>query len=240
MKLSVALPLYNAKNIAWLAMESLCRQKDIDFEWELVIMEEQNGKEFGYKEAIKYSDRLKEVNCSSFKYISLEEWVPLGDKWQMIAEECQGEIFMLQAGDCYSQPYRIKETYELMKDCDWLQSKYGIFYDLKLKKEILFNHTLYNHPCGLNMATLTKYAVKLPRDGVKICVDSWFKAQVTRMNPQHISKWNTSDNWMLGFDSNGQNNLSQRAKYFNNPTAPFTETRLRIKDFIPYDIFNRL
>ena len=37
--LSVALPMYSAQSIAWLAMESLCRQ-ECDFEWELLIAEE--------------------------------------------------------------------------------------------------------------------------------------------------------------------------------------------------------
>lgn len=39
-KLTVALPVYNSKSIAWLAMESLCNQKGIDFDWEIVIAEE--------------------------------------------------------------------------------------------------------------------------------------------------------------------------------------------------------
>ncbi len=43
--LTVALPVWNGSRIAWLAMESLCRQEEIDFWWELVICEEQAGHE---------------------------------------------------------------------------------------------------------------------------------------------------------------------------------------------------
>ena len=38
--MTVALPMYRCRSIGWLALESLCNQVDIDFEWELIIMEE--------------------------------------------------------------------------------------------------------------------------------------------------------------------------------------------------------
>ena len=47
---SVRMPMFRVKYIAWLALESLCRQKGVTFEWELVMAEEQIGNEiFGLK-----------------------------------------------------------------------------------------------------------------------------------------------------------------------------------------------
>jgi len=47
-EMSVVMPLYRAKFIGWLAFESLIRQKGIDFEWELIIMQEKNDEAMAY------------------------------------------------------------------------------------------------------------------------------------------------------------------------------------------------
>ena len=39
-ELTVALPVYNSKKIAWMAIESLCSQINVDFNWELIVYEE--------------------------------------------------------------------------------------------------------------------------------------------------------------------------------------------------------
>lgn len=45
-RLSIGLPLYNSSKIVWLALNSLCGQKNINFEWELVICEEKKRSKF--------------------------------------------------------------------------------------------------------------------------------------------------------------------------------------------------
>lgn len=52
--LTCALPMYRAKDIGWLGLESLCRQEDIDFAWELIIMEEEQEC-FGKANVLAYS-----------------------------------------------------------------------------------------------------------------------------------------------------------------------------------------
>jgi len=42
-ELTVGIPMFRSRHIGWLALESLCRQKDIDFKWELLIMEEEES-----------------------------------------------------------------------------------------------------------------------------------------------------------------------------------------------------
>ena len=56
---SVRMPMFRSKYIAWLALESLCRQKGVNFEWELITAEEQVGKEvFGKK---RYCYRMQKL-----------------------------------------------------------------------------------------------------------------------------------------------------------------------------------
>lgn len=220
MKITVGLPLYKMKGIAWLAIESLCNQIEAP-EWELIVIEEKSGS-IGKKYFESNLDRLKKAGMTNFKYISLNKWMPLSQKWVELINHAKGEIFMLQSGDCYSQPYRLKETWGL-RHHDWIQSNYGLFYDLNENKTILYNRNTYNHPCGLSMAFKTELGKGLKKDETRICVDSWL---YNNIKPKSVGI-NNSKNWMLGLDTNGQNNLSKRKKYFDSPFAPFEQTELK-------------
>ena len=58
--LSVVIPYYRAKFIGWLPLESLINQINIDFDWEIVIMEEMGDIPFGVNNIIPYIKRLKD------------------------------------------------------------------------------------------------------------------------------------------------------------------------------------
>ena len=45
--LSFIMPWFRAKALGWLPLEALCRQENIDFDWELIIMEEKIENPFG-------------------------------------------------------------------------------------------------------------------------------------------------------------------------------------------------
>jgi len=60
-ELSVALPVWNSKRIAWLPMESLCRQLKPSCGWELIIFEEVHGEQLGEDFFRAYEERLKEA-----------------------------------------------------------------------------------------------------------------------------------------------------------------------------------
>ncbi len=68
-ELSVCAPFFRAKYIGWLALESLCRQKDINFEWELIISEEMFDEAMGKDVIMKYKSRLEDLGCVRLKYI---------------------------------------------------------------------------------------------------------------------------------------------------------------------------
>ncbi len=54
---TVALPVWNSKDIAWLCMESLCNQI-VDFKWELLVFEEKHDRQLGRSFFEGYQSRL--------------------------------------------------------------------------------------------------------------------------------------------------------------------------------------
>ena len=69
--LSFIMPWFRAQYLGWLPLEALCRQINIDFSWELIIIEENLENPFGLDNLKKYIDRLKKVNCVNITYIYL-------------------------------------------------------------------------------------------------------------------------------------------------------------------------
>jgi len=239
-KLTIGLPVFNSKDIAWLAMEGLCRQKKIDFEWELLIAEEESanfsGKDF-FKE---YSERLKLVGCKNLTYFFLDKWIPLSQKWKKLGEEANKDsvCFLLQAVDCYSQPYRLKDSFEtICAGYDWYKANKGLFYYIQTEQHILFSDKENKQRGGLNMSARTDCMRNLPLSDRASCVDGWL---VKNINPQKVFV-DDSNNWKFGVDTHGYNNISKkRSKFFNKIEFPFVETDLRIDNLLPKDIVERL
>ena len=239
-ELSVGLPIWNSQKIIWLALESLCEQRDINFNWELVIAEEQIN-EVGKQIINNYFKRLTEVGCKKITYEPLKEWIPLSDKWKIIGEKCDknSKAFLLQAADCYSQPYRLKTTYEAIvkDDCDWYKANQGLFYNIQTKQHILYSDLTNIQRGGLNMATKTGYIRKLPIENKSSKVDGWL---YSKCNPQRIYI-DQNEYWQFGVDTHGLNNISKkRGKFFNKIEFPFIETSLNIKNLLPKNIVERL
>ena len=80
-KFTVALPIFNSKKIAWVAFESLARQVDVNFSWELVIAEESGVNKIGDTLCEEYREKLIKAGCSRIVFLELEEWMPLYQKW---------------------------------------------------------------------------------------------------------------------------------------------------------------
>jgi len=240
-KLSVALPVFNSKKIVWLAMESLCRQQDTDFEWELIIIEENDGGQFGADNFNSYSARLQKIGCVNIVYVALDKWIPLGQKWKEIGVRCNptSDTFILQAADCYSEPKRLKTTHDLIQQgYDWIQNKRGLFIDLRTKEHILYSDLTFKQKCGLNMATKVEYIRALPDNDRRAIVDGWLYNTIKPKNPHSIV---CNDNWKYGVDTHGLNNISKkRGKFFRDIKFPFESTDLKIINFMPKDIVNKL
>lgn len=239
-RLTVALPLWNSKEIAWLAMEGLCNQKGIDFDWELIICEENIGKYFGVEEVKKYIERLKKVGCARIQYIPLNYRISLPEKWCKISENISDTsfVFLLHASDCYSYETRLKDTYEkAAQGFDWIHNERGYFYSIHRKNMIEYDGRTYKYKTGLNMAVSTSLLHKLKRD-VKLerGIDRWFYECVQPTNVYWFK-----DEIITGVDTDGYNNISMsRRDNFLKVKPPFVATDKKLGELIPEYIIKKL
>ena len=132
--LSVIMPYFRAGDIGWIPLEALIRQKNIDFYWEIIVIEENFENPFGLKNFIKYFSRLKEVNCVKFTYISLKSWLPLSSKWFFLINSCDknSKFAALNSCDVYFSEYRLKKQFYDLKNSNknWHKIKGNYIYDV--------------------------------------------------------------------------------------------------------------
>lgn len=239
--LTVGLPLFRAKHIAWLAFESLCRQQEVSFEWELVIEEEIDPKylPFGKTVIYEYEERLKKAGCSRIDYLGTKKWKPLFRKWKSIAERSSNSLgFILQAADCYSSPYRLKETNKLFESgSDWVHSPVHLLYNILDEKVVFLKHDPNDHPCGSEMAIKTSLIKKIPDKDIKVSVDYNIYVYCESIKGEKlIASYDPTDNWMKSLNVNGLNNISTRE------TSQFAAEgeKYDLDKYIPSDILERL
>ncbi|GEM_PF-4909944 len=249
-EVTVALPMLQSRHIGWIAFESLCRQENLrDIEWELLVAEETGEAHgpFGEENVLSYAGRLREANCRRLEYFGLRQWMPLSRKWKFLAEKASAasRMFLLQAADDYSQPYRLAETHHFFAgEADWVQSPKGIYYNIPDGKTILFNHENFPHPPhpgAVNMAIRTALARQLPDEDVAKGVDAWlFRAGAKIKGSELNVGWNKNDTWKLGVITNGLNNLTERDDWFIRLKVPFERCDIDMADCLPEDILQRL
>lgn len=157
-KLTVALPMLNAKHIAWLAMESLCHQEMVRggaLRWELIAVEEQNDMMFGEDRFRSYSERLEWLGCERMHYIPVDDWISLSKKYIKVVQAASytSMAMVCQAADCYSNPRRLRLTYGAFynKATDWLDSQSGLCYHVPTGLTAMYNS-------GFSKAALTSDA----------------------------------------------------------------------------------
>lgn len=246
--LTCAMPMYRSRDIGWLALESLCRQEDIDFEWELIVIEE--AEECFREDALRhYESRLREVGCVRVKYTQLTQWIPLAEKWRMIGQQADSFGFLLVAADDYAQPKRLAQSYALLQEHEWVQSPLGVFYDISSGMQCIFDHSLYGHLCAQALCFRTEFAAAIPESTRRRNVDGWLFQQISA----HVGRslkvgQNTADDWMRGVATQGMNNISEgRRSYLGIDGAPRIPFRTpapgepqTIDDAVPLDVAARL
>lgn len=216
-KLTVALPMFRAKYIGWSALESLIAQTDIDFDWELIIAEEQERLAFGAAAVEEYRPALAALRCT-LKYIPLQTWIPLSEKWRLIASAASttSEIFVIQAADLYSQPRRLRSAVDgfATGDIDWMHSADRVFYDLLSDNMYVMSRNLFmeeggDHPCGGDMSIRTSLVKRLPAGNKPRAVDWWLFSSCTKANGKPMNVyWDRSDGWKYSINIHGLNNIS--------------------------------
>lgn len=150
-KLTVGLPLYNAGQTAWIALESLARQEGIDFDWEVIIYQEQEPNPIPlYPDICDFEERLKEIGCVHINHQWLDKWIPLSEKWRMMGTMAisGSEVFCLCGGDDWAYPTWLRDSYRLIMEhgADWTHAMRCHYYDLTKKHMVEVNGMKYTNP----------------------------------------------------------------------------------------------
>ena len=219
-KLSVTLPIYRSKHIIWITFESLMKQKNINFNWELIIIQERLEPYISYDEIeTKYLDNLIKIGLKRIVYIEIKNWIPLSKKWINLFSYCSDTSVctVLVHSDAYNQSYRLIETYDIFnkqEDIVWVCSKKGIFYDIYTGKKIIFDGNLQNKgvnnpgKAGLYRSIRTNIAKKINTDEYpERYVDSWLYKNSCKIVKDPIVIFNESDNWKYSLETDGLNKI---------------------------------
>jgi len=232
--ISVAMPLYNMGKIVELAIHGLVNQIASPY-WELLICEEDNKLSYGKSRVMSWKDELTKSGCVRIEYISIKDWIPLGQKWKILAESASNTAcFVLQAGDCLPHKSRLRETFDAFdqKGCNYYDEQMGYFYSYSLDKTIIFNpNENYQHHCRLNMAWSTQLIKKLPNNDRRRIVDSFLFSTLSKY--EKITKHRNYNFHKDGVDVDGYNNISNRSKFFKEESDIFEFTNVDLPKAIP-------
>lgn len=241
---TVALPIWNSKRIAWLCMESLCRQVKPNDGWELIVFEEDHPEKVGEEYIRTYEERLREVGCERLIFITSKKKFPLSQKWVIMANASAptSKYFCLCGADDYYHSHLLKESEAAITQADWCLTSRGYFYDFHRDKIIEYE---INTLTGLHMAANTKLVRMIPMEVKNRGVDGWFSQNLIRLGRKYKGKLTCylsySDEWKHILCTNGLNNISKnRYKFFDNVQFPFYESDAKLENIVPEDIYIRL
>lgn len=213
--LTVGLPIYNSKKIAWIALEGLINQIDINFDWELVVYEEEHEKKI-FKEIIpNYIEQLISVRCVRVLFISNSEKVNLVEKWIELSKNSSetSSVFLLQSADCYSPKTRLSVTYDIIKNqgYDWYDQTKGYFYSFISERFFLYD---VKNVTNLNMGLKTEYLKTLNHSDIPKGIDNYIFTHCKKVNP-NLSRYFDETLYDDSIDTHGLNNISvNRESYF--------------------------
>lgn len=242
--LTVALPIYRMKQIAWLAFEGLARQEKTP-KYELLVCEEKHEYKCGNDLISKYKDRLLANGCVNIQYIELDKHVNLAKKWQIMGQCADNSSigFVLTSADCFSHSLRLHQTNsELLNGAEWYHETKGFFFDLVIKRLIQYRHETLNSigwKTGLNMAFATKYARNIPDTDKTSGIDNFLFQHCLSKGMKNVVEVKPAGH---GVDTNSANNISHfRIRNFLNANPPFVKSDATIFDIgLPKDIAQKL
>jgi len=242
-KLTVALPVWNSK-IAWLAMESLCNQ-ETDFDWELLIAEDNSPNFLGKSFFESYLTRLENVHCKRLNFIYLNSGrITLGDKWRILAENSSNTSIGICpiACDDFQQNTHLKSVYEaLIQGYTYILNRYGIMYNLLSGKTLLFDHYKGRKDnASIWVGIIPDFLKRLPKCNKWAGIDGWIKAQVRQYEEFKEVILEKPFNH-INIYTDGANQISKhRAKFYDNTKPPFIKMDIDVSDTIPKAIFDKI
>jgi hypothetical protein len=240
MEMSVVMPLYRVKHIGWLAFESLIRQIDINFEWELIIIEENTEEFLGRDYINSHRSSLKKVGCTRLLYFPIFKWISLSKKYKVLTELCNSKLWTLAVGDYYSASTRLKTTYDsfIKNNWDFYKTPQLIFYDFVNDKWVVRRVSSRGACCKATRMSIAKQVFY--EDTRWYGLDGWFYRQCIKVKPNLKEYTETSTYWKDGFNTHGFNNLSHdRTEKIKNNSHKFLPWDTN-KSNVPKDILDRL
>lgn len=242
-ELTVALPMRNSKDISFLAFESLLNQRSINFDWELIVYEEQHDNMTDPDVIREYAEKMKSVGCTRFVWITQADQPLLIDKWIEIANisSDSSKSFVLQAADCYSYSFRLANTHQTINvsEFKWFDNYNGLFYSINSKRIVQYG---YNMLTNLSMALDTNLMRKVKSKKIYKGIDGYIYHQAKLKCRTPFYEYSDPTLHMDGLDTHGHNNISvNRESFFNNIRIPFKETDVTLDNtLLPKNVIKRL
>lgn len=250
-KLSMGLPFFRSKYIGWAALESLCRQEAVDFEWELIVLEEHKDEAMGEKEILSYTSRLQDVGCTRIEYHALDKWVPLAVKLKRIINLFgDTEIAIWNPDDYYAPPKLLNTAYNVLTEkssIDWFSIPKTIFYNIADGKTLIYDvwatkQRRKDDSTGRAFRTpLLKAASNYFDNRLAVC-DGMVRETYKKALGRPINMYfDYTNNWKYGLNIKGLNNVSKgQSRWFNNIRSPLFECNVELDKHIPADVLNKL
>lgn len=249
--LSVVLPAFRARHIGWLALESLCRQEDINFSWELIVREEIHDNAMGLGEVKVFSNRLEKVGCCNFKYMGIGRWETLGSKVYALVNSCSKSVKAISfiAADSYAPPRRLTTQYKALQEnpgMHWFCTRNAYYYNINNGNLALWRSPKSNRPrpdavgrfLPVHVAKKIKYVVR--RSSIDRYVWDCVANSVGGENKIKVVYDNT-DNWKFTLNTTGLNNITHnRAQLVDTYTPPWERTSLSLEQIVPQEVADML
>lgn len=240
MLLTVGLPIYNNKDIAWLAVEGLTRQ-ETSKEWELVVCEENNGNHCSYEFFEGYKDRLFKAGCIRIIYLPVVQGrFYLSHKWKYMASKSKGDVFLLQGSDDYPDPRRIEKSAEAFNEgYDWINTARFYCY-LKDYGIYEYHHEDTNLSMGIDKGTKREYILNSDSNPLKRGVDGWLFSNVRKQLVNPKVKIVEYDEYR-GVSTTGFNTISyNRDCMLVAQLYPYKKVNKELQDIIPLEVTEKL
>lgn len=247
-ELSIAIPMFRSKYIGWLVLESLKNQREINFEWELIVVEEQNDETFGIGNVMAYKETLHNIGCKRIKYVPLQDWIPLSKKFRlhMLHISNTSKIITQGAADAYLPPLRLNRIYRAFNEhpkIDWFRGYKVIFYDIAGGNTFMIC-LVPKVLKGLYKAVRVKYAPKVEKgvDERSRLIDGWYfnmcNDRCHALNKRYMKIFNDdSTDWKYGFTTHGFHNITLNRDFSKDP---FMKNPIDLIETIPAYIMKKL
>ena len=233
--ITIGMPVWNSREVTWLAVESFCRQ-ETSAPWELIVYEEKHKEACGPDFFRTYIERLRKAGCVQANYITNKTKVPLSEKWFMLgrAADKSSQMFCVCDADNYYQKYMIEDAYvAYIEGYDFLTDKEGYAYDFNT--QLLVKYSKPDGRTGFQMCYATDLMRKLPKAKVHKLLNTWVynhcKPKNVKVATEHLTNMIT----------NGFNNITgARGRMMSRFEHPFYKTDKKLEDIVPDDVARQM